>query len=232
MAQCDAAGFKYAAVEYGYQVRVPCMWRIRLAKPTSPSLSPISACAATRSAATRLQSPTAMSLVGLVPIAVVLAVVADSSSDAFAPCAGTANPTVMCGGGGIMSIYQKGVAAAPVSSSVKPTSSSVKPASSSTIVVRPTTTRQTTAVATSSAKVVRRGIDEAGVEFEEEEVLDAGSDQTVFVREVETIYQIVTVTETVEAPATTHIDRKDIPFLHKPAHGHAGNLNHHVGLHM
>jgi hypothetical protein len=165
----------------------------------------------------------------------------------------------MCGAGGIMNIYVKGAAvASPASSSVKPASSSVKPASSSvkpaSTSVKPASTsvkpasssaaaavvrasssaagRTTTAVATSSARVVARGIDEAGDEFEEEEIFEAPSERTVFVRETvtETAYHFVTVTETAEAPETTHLDRAEIPFLHKP-HGH-GNLNHHVGMHM
>lgn len=141
-----------------------------------------------------------------------------------------------------MNIFTRGAAAlaAPVSSSAKPASSSVNPASSS---VKPASSsvklasssaaiRRTTAVATSSARVVARGIDEAGDEFEEEQLFEAPPDRTVFVRETvtETAFHFITLTEKVQAPAETHVDRNEIPFLHKP-HGNL-NLNHHVGVHI
>lgn len=88
----------------------------------------------------------------------------------------------------------------------------------------------TTAKATTT-KVVARGLDKDGNEAEEEldEEIPEDARQTVFVHNTETQYSFitVTVTETVEVEPSHSVERRDIPFLHKPHHGH--NLNHHVG---
>lgn len=157
----------------------------------------------------------------------------------------------MCGAGGIMNIYSKGAAAASSTAAVVAKSSTAAATvaktttaaavakaaaattSSKTSAATSAKLATTTAKVTSTAKVVARGLDDDGNEAEEE--LDEGLDNTVYVHEVETVYNFLTVTETVTETVTAvdaapTLDKRDIPFLHKAQHHN--NLNHHVGVHF